>query len=207
MRIPVFLAAILTLIPVATPVSAQHDHSAAETESPYADLAERTIASLSDDDVVELLAGGGWGFALPAELNGLPGPRHVLDLADELELSEHQRIRTQELFDSMRARATELGALYVSRERHLDAYFEAVSAGELRGEASRLNALVDSVGTARSELRTVHLEAHFGMMDVLTPEQVEAYSRLRGYAKDDPCAQVPEGHDPELWRRHNSCEG
>ena len=36
----------------------------------------------------ELLAGGGWGFALPAELNGLPGPRHVLELTRLLNVFE-----------------------------------------------------------------------------------------------------------------------
>ncbi len=194
------------LLSVARPSLAQ-DHDAAGHASDYAGLEDRGIASLSAEDVEELLAGGGWGFALPAELNGLPGPRHVLDMAEELGLSEQQRTRTQEIFDAMNVRAAELGALYVDRERALDTYFEMVSAGELRGEASRLAALVDSSGRAHTELRTVHLQAHLGMLDVLTPAQVDAYSRLRGYVAEDPCSNVPEGHDAELWRRHNNCDG
>lgn len=205
MRIPGIILSFV-LLSIARPGLAQ-DHDAAGHASDYAGLEDRGIASLSAEDVEELLAGGGWGFALPAELNGLPGPRHVLDMDDELGLSEQQRARTQEVFDAMQVRAVELGARYVDEERQLDAYFEAVASGELQGGASRLAALVDSAGRARSELRTVHLQAHLDMMDVLTSEQVDAYSRLRGYSAEDPCANVPEGHDPELWRRHNGCDG
>ncbi len=33
------------------------------------------------------------GLALAAELNGYPGPAHVIELADSLELTEAQRTR------------------------------------------------------------------------------------------------------------------
>ena len=39
------------------------------------------IKSLSQDDQSALLAGRGMGLARPAELNGYPGPAHVLELA------------------------------------------------------------------------------------------------------------------------------
>lgn len=183
------------------------DHDAADHASPYIGFEGRSIASLSPEDIDELLAGGGWGLALPAELNGLPGPRHVLDMVDELGLSDEQRMRTQAIFDSMKSEAVELGRRFVEREREVDAYFERIAAGKIVGDPDRLKALVDSSGAARSTLRTVHLGAHLQMMDVLTPEQVEAYVRLRGYSADDPCANVPEGHDPAMWRTHNNCDG
>ena len=47
---------------------------------PYAGLEARAIKSLSAADVQELRRGGGWGLALPAELNGVPGPAHLLEL-------------------------------------------------------------------------------------------------------------------------------
>ena len=53
------------------------------------------------------------GFALPAELNGYPGPRHVLDLADGLELTEVQAERTQELFECMQREAIATGERYI----------------------------------------------------------------------------------------------
>ncbi len=37
-------------------------------------------------------------LAQAAELNGYPGPLHVLELADALELTPEQRARTQSLF-------------------------------------------------------------------------------------------------------------
>ena len=58
--------------------------AAAETSShhgasPYAGEEARAIKSLSADDIAELQRGGGRGLAKPAELNGVPGPAHLLD--------------------------------------------------------------------------------------------------------------------------------
>ena len=66
---------------------AQHDPA---HHSPYVDHADREIKSLSDEEVTQLLGGEGMGLALPAELNGYPGPKHVIELADDLELSTEQ---------------------------------------------------------------------------------------------------------------------
>ena len=40
--------------------------------------------------IAELEAGSGWGLALPAELNGRPGPAHLLELKEALGLSPEQ---------------------------------------------------------------------------------------------------------------------
>ena len=45
------------------------------------------IKSLSQDEQSALLAGRGMGLARPAELNGYPGPTHVLELAAQLDLN------------------------------------------------------------------------------------------------------------------------
>ena len=34
----------------------------------------------------------------------------------------------------------------------------------------------------------------------------QQYNVLRGYDGVDPCAAVPPGHNPEMWRKHNGCE-
>ena len=47
----------------------------------------RLIKALSEQQIADLKAGRGMGLALPAELNGYPGPIHVLELSDELGLS------------------------------------------------------------------------------------------------------------------------
>ena len=57
----------------------------------------------------------------------------------------------------------------------------------------------------RGRLRVVHLETHLAMVDILTPDQVKEYNKLRGYVSKDPCDNIPEGHSAELWKTHNNC--
>jgi hypothetical protein len=78
--------------------------SAALAQTPYAGMQSRPIKALSEQQVVDPGAGRGMGLALAAELNGYPGPSHVLELADKLELTADQRASVQSLFDSMKAR-------------------------------------------------------------------------------------------------------
>ena len=63
--------------------------------SAYVGQQTRAIKSLSEQDVDDLLAGRGTGFAKAAELNGYPGPAHVLELREPLTLSEAQLGATQ----------------------------------------------------------------------------------------------------------------
>lgn len=57
----------------------------------------RLVKALSDQQIADLRAGRGIGMALPAELNGYPGPLHVLELADALGLTPEQRGRMRSL--------------------------------------------------------------------------------------------------------------
>jgi len=59
----------------------------AMAQQPYAGLQERSIKTLSDQQIADLNAGRGMGLALAAELNGYPGPIHAIELASELHLS------------------------------------------------------------------------------------------------------------------------
>ena len=173
----------------------------ADTTKPYAGFQDRAVTSLSDGDLTSLRAGEGWGLALPAELNGYPGPKHVLELAAELELSPEQTARVEAIFAEMRAEAIAAGQAFIDAEKALDAGF---SDGGLT--AAALERLIATAGEARAALRMVHLSRHLQMVEVLTSAQVERYVHLRGYTAD-PCAAVPDGHDPEMWRRHNGCDG
>ena len=65
--------------------------TAAFSQSPYTGMQTRPIKALSEQQVADLRAGRGTGLALAAELNGYPGPSHVLELADKLELTTNQR--------------------------------------------------------------------------------------------------------------------
>jgi hypothetical protein len=51
----------------------------------------------------------------------------------------------------------------------------------------------------------VHLSAHLKTPDILKSEQITLYNKLRGYSSDDPCENVPRGHDPEMWKKHHNC--
>ena len=61
-----------------------------EYTSKYVGQEKRDIKSLSDEDIKELKAGAGWGLAKAAELNELPGPKHILEMKKEIELTFEQ---------------------------------------------------------------------------------------------------------------------
>jgi Spy/CpxP family protein refolding chaperone len=185
-------------------VHAQMQHQAAQsTPSPYAGQQTRTITSLSADDQKALSNGEGWGLAKPAELNGVPGPAHLLELADKIGLSSSQVDQLNKLFKDMKVQAIALGNEYMAAEKALDDYFRS---GNLSDRA--LRGVVDQAEQARANLRFLHLSYHHRTLDVVTPEQVKQYNELRGYANvvDDPCANVPAGHDPVMFRKHMGCK-
>ena len=143
---------------------------------PYAGQDARDVASLSAADVQAILAGEGWGLAKPAELNGYPGPAHVLELAEELELTDAQTASVEAIHDEMKRAAMSAGAEYVASEEHLTKMFRAGHA-----EPDMLAALLQSSANALSRLREVHLAAHLAVTPLLSDDQKETYARLRGY--------------------------
>ena len=157
--------------------------------SPYAGSQAREIKALSKAEVSDLLAGRGAGMALPAELNHYPGPRHVLDLADDLDLSAQQEAETQRLFEQMRAEAVPLGEAVVARETELEQMFASSAADE-----DALRAVVAEAARLRGELRFTHLKYHLAMRRLLRPEQVAAYDAARGYGAGDGSPHESEGH-------------
>src|SRR5437588_8339526 len=97
--------------------------AAANAQTPYAGMQTRSIKALSEQQVADLSSGRGMGLALAAELNGYPGPSHVLELADKLDLTTEQRAPVQALFDAMKAEAMPLGATLIAQECELDGHF------------------------------------------------------------------------------------
>ncbi|HEY7804682.1 MAG TPA: periplasmic heavy metal sensor [Orrella sp.] len=173
------------------------------SHSPYAGQQNRTITSLSADDQEALSKGEGWGLAKPAELNGVPGPAHLLELGEEIGLSAEQTEQLQKLFRDMKAQAIALGNEYMAAEQALDDYFRKAELSD-----RTLRQAVDQAEQARANLRFLHLSYHHRTLDVITPEQVQKYNQLRGYDQvmSDPCANVPEGHDPVMFRKHMGCD-
>lgn len=162
--------------------------AAADTTSPYAGQQERSIKALSADEQADLLDGKGLGFAKAAELNGYPGPRHVLDMAEPLRLSEAQRRQTEALFQHMRDEARRQGAALIEAERALDAVYASHTATRELVE-QRLRVIEE----IRTRLRAAHLQAHLDQAALLTPAQVAEYARLRGYASNG-ANQEHKGH-------------
>lgn len=124
-----------------------------------------------------LSSGAGMGLARSAEMNGHPGPLHVLELADALGLTPDQRTATEALPAAMRDRAQALGRAILEEERSLDRLF----AGRVVDPAA-IRASVERIAMLRGSLRLVHLEAHLAQRRLLSAEQIARYSTLRGIA-------------------------
>lgn len=144
--------------------------------------------------------GGGWGLALAAELNGMPGPAHLLELKDQIALTADQLARTQALFEDMRKAAIAGGERLISAEAAIEAAFAAG-----RVDETSLRQLLAEAEAARAALRYIHLSQHFKTVQFLRPDQIKRYQVLRGYA-EDPCKTIPAGHSPEMYRRHMGCK-
>ncbi len=175
------------------------DHAHGGDTAPYAGFKTREIKSLSSEDIAELRRGGGWGLALPAELNGRPGPAHLLELQKELELSKDQIAAITAAYDDMRAAAISAGERFIAAEAALSNAFAGPDVSE-----DILRQLLHETADARAGLRFVHLSQHLSTPELLSSAQIQKYNVLRGYA-EDPCANVPDGHDADMWRRHNGC--
>ena len=174
-------------------------------QSNYVGQEERGIKALSQEDIEGLLVGAGTpfgGMAKPAELNGYPGPRHVLDAYDsgEFELMNEQYEQIKILYEEMKTSAIELGEKIIDIEKTIDDGFTSKTITE-----EFLQEKVLESANHYGQLRFIHLKYHLLMVDILTAQQVEIYNELRGYNLDNPCENIPEGHDPEIWKLHNNC--
>ncbi|CAB1073431.1 hypothetical protein D1AOALGA4SA_1853, partial [Olavius algarvensis Delta 1 endosymbiont] len=68
-----------------------------------------------------------------------------------------------------------------------------------------LHELLEQITQVRKRLRYVHLSTHLKTPGILTVKQIDLYNKLRGYYSDDPCKNIPKGHDPEMWKKHHNC--
>ena len=163
-----FLFASLIVASSLSASSAQHQ--------PHAGLQARPLKALSDQQIDDLKSGRGMGLALAAELNGYPGPLHVIELAEQLGLTAEQRARVEALFNSMKAEAIPLGERLIAQETELDRQFamKSVTPGSLESATA-------AIGETQGALRNVHLKYHLATLDMLTATQSSRYAELRGY--------------------------
>jgi len=155
-----WIAALLALL-VAPALAQQHKHD----HGPYAGMQQRSVKALSEQQITDLRAGKGMGLALAAELNGYPGPIHVLELGDQLNLTAEQRERVQHLYEAMKVEAITAGEKLIESERALDQEFATQKMTEVR-----LAVLTTQIGERQGALRAVHLKYHLSTADLLSTE-------------------------------------
>ncbi len=145
--------------------------------SPYAGEEKRAVKALSPQDAVDLRAGHGMGLAKVAELNHYPGPKHVLDMAKQLALTEAQTQRIKQVHAAMEQEAQRLGKQILAKESELENLFTT-----RRVDSARARALTMEIGQLQGEFRFAHVNAHLDTARVLSAAQIASYDALRGYA-------------------------
>lgn len=145
-------------------------------QSSYVGQEGREIKALSAEKLAGYLSGKGMRFAKAAELNHYPGPKHVLEIADKLRLTETQKNETKALFERMRTNAVLFGRQLVEKEKELDHLF-----AQNQADAENVHRVVMEAGKLQAELRFVHLSAHLEQKSILTPHQTRIYDKARGY--------------------------
>ena len=142
----------------------------------YRGQQQRPIKALSAEQVASYLEGRGMGLAKAAELNGYPGPKHVLELREALQLTPGQIKQAEQLMAEVIRKAPEIGKKIVVLERELDGDFS-----EKKGTPLQIQNIVTDIARLNGELRWVHLSAHIRMKTHLSPEQIAVYDHRRGY--------------------------
>jgi len=155
---------------------AQHQHQ--HEHSPYAGQEKHEIKSLTPAELESYLSGQGMGFAKAAELNHYPGPRHVLEMADKLQLTTEQKGKIQGIYERMNKQAVEYGKLIVTQEQALDQLFASQKISRKEMEKA-----ISEIAVVEGKLRLVHRQAHLETKQVLTEKQVRMYDEMRGYGE------------------------
>ena len=149
---------------------------ATPTPSAYVSLLDSEIRGLDQDTIEGYLTGKGLGQALPAELDGYPGPRHTIDMAEELELTEEQLAQVQALFDDMQSAVIPLGDKYLESVAELELAFRE---GTITDEY--LQSQLENITGIEAQMRYVHLSTHLATIDILSHDQIMQYNMMRGY--------------------------
>ena len=127
-------------------------------------------------DRQSLLNAEGMGMASYAEMNSYPGPKHVIELKDQLGLSADQLKKTEGLMKGVELSGKLTGQEIVHDEEELYKLFEGGKAND-----RTVRARVERIGKLRGELRFIHLQAHVKMKQILSVNQIQRYNELRGH--------------------------
>jgi len=168
-------------------------------KSDYTGEVDRVIKSLSANNIKDLTLGNGMGLAKAAELNGYPGPKHVLEMQEELLLEKEQLTSIKLIFEEMKSQARSQGKIFISLEKSLNDHFSNATITN-----DTLESTLKNISEAKNNLRYIHLSAHIKTTEILSKNQIKKYNQLRGYS-NNPCEKIPEGHNKEMWMSHNGC--
>ena len=121
-------------------------------------------------------------------------------MKEEIDLSTQQIRAIEDIYQKMKHEAIALGLELIELERALNNHFaNRTITDEL------LRQILQQIARVHRQLRYVHLSAHLDTPDILKSEQITLYNKLRGYSSDDPCENIPNGHDPDMWKKHHNC--
>ena len=169
----IFHTAVIFSVPFLTFGNSKHTF-----HSKYDGQESREIKSLSEVDIDELTNGKGWGLAKAAELNGVPGPVHLLEMKEEIHLSQNQIKQITSLYQEMKHRAIPLGLKLIQLEKELNKYF---ADGLITDE--KLQDILGKIAQTNMQLRYIHLSTHLKTPKILASEQIDLYNKLRGYSR------------------------
>lgn len=154
---------------------------AALAQEPVADTTTdeaQVVSSLTPNQIQAYRDGRGMGAGRVADANGYPGPMHVLELADALELSDEQRAATAQLMSRMKTEARALGEQLIAREQALGTQF---ADGSIDSDGLRI--ALTEIGELQAGIRRVHLQTHIDQRALLNETQLTRYGELRREAR------------------------
>jgi Spy/CpxP family protein refolding chaperone len=125
-------------------------------------------------DSAGLRNGEGMGMAMYADMNGYPGPKHILDLKDKLGLTKDQQKKVEDAVKLVKISATTKGDEIIVAEQELFSLFKS---GKVNEKTLRLK--LENIGKLRGELRYIHLQAHVRMKQILSAGQIQQYYESR----------------------------
>ncbi len=175
----------LLLLPLGATGQDAHDNCPMMKAAQAVTQENLPASGLPDEQRAQYLNGEGMGLAKSAELNHYPGPRHVLENAEKLQLSSDQLAQTRALFEEVHTKAQALGKQIVSKEDELNALFR-----DQRADVEKVASLAADIARLQGELRALHLSMHIRERAVLTTDQVTKYDSLRNYMPGSNSAPI-----------------
>jgi hypothetical protein len=155
--------------------------AAQAADSPHVGQEKRVAKGQSEKEAGDYLGGRGTDLSKVAEMNGYPGPGHVLEETQKLGLSAKQLEKTQRVYDSMTHSASRIGKAILHKEAELASLF-----AEQKATPENTERLLKELANLQADLRMVHLNGHLSMRQILSKPQIEKYSQVRGFQNAKP---------------------